>query len=215
MTPRTACTAIGDLLCANYGGEFIPSEDILSRQGRIHVQKKHSTLPELIENGLLTEDDARGLLKFAAVRNPFDTLVSLYWKQRSKYQPLLEDPNSWVNRIGPLYAKNMRYARTHSFNRWVLKKCRRQLLKRLFGVQPSMFCDHTRGVDVVMRYETIEKDLEGVFKRAGVSPKAKIPTVNPTEERKERDYKACYNRLTIAAVRLAFSDDFKTYGYQF
>ncbi len=215
MTPRTACTAIGDLLREHYGGEFIPSEDILDSQGRIHVQKKHSTLRELIESGLLKQDEARRLLKFAAVRNPFDTLVSLYWKQRCKYQPLLEDPNSWVNRVGPLYVKNMRYAQTHSFNRWVWKKCRRQLAKRLFGVPPSMFFDHTHGVDVVMRYETIERDLQGVFERAGIRARVQIPAVNRTEERKERDYRVCYNRLAAAAVHLAFSDDFKVFGYQF
>ena len=29
MTPRTACTAIGELLCDHYDGEFLPGEDIL------------------------------------------------------------------------------------------------------------------------------------------------------------------------------------------
>jgi hypothetical protein len=215
MTPRTACTAIGDLLCTQFGGEYLPKEDILNGKGRIAVQKKHCTLSELIENGFLNNDDARSLLKFAAVRNPFDTLVSLYWKQRSKYQPLLEDPASWVNRIGPLYAKNMRYAQTHSFNQWVLRKCRRQLIKRLFGFRPSMFFEYTRGVNIVLRYESIEKDLQGVLTKAGITTKAQIPSINRTEERKERDYRACYTRLSTAAVRLAFSNDFKSYGYHF
>src|ERR1043166_3849265 len=112
MTPRTACTAVGELLCNHYRGEFLPSEDILDEQGFIAVQKKHSTLTELIRHKILSPAAANSLLKIAAVRNPFDSLVSLYFKQRLKYQPLLADPTSWVNRsLG--YASQMRYAQSH------------------------------------------------------------------------------------------------------
>ena len=130
MTPRTACTAVGDLLCTHYGGEFIPSEDILDSHGFIAVQKKHSTLPELIKHKVLAPKEAKSLLKIAAVRNPFDSLVSLYFKQRLKYQPLLGDPSSWVNR-SVKYADHMRYAQAHSFNEWVFKVSYRKLIKSL------------------------------------------------------------------------------------
>src|SRR5438132_6403465 len=142
MTPRTACTAVGDLLCTHYGGEFIPSEDILDSHGFIAVQKKHSTLPELIKHKVLAPEEAKSLLKIAAVRNPFDSLVSLYFKQRLKYQPLLADSSSWVHRH-PRYAENMRYAQTHSFNAWVFRVSYRKILKRLLGLRASMFAEHT------------------------------------------------------------------------
>lgn len=214
MTPRTACTAIGELLCERFGGEFIPSDDILDSRGLILVDKKHSTLSDLIKHKILTVEEARSLLKVAAVRNPFDGLVSLYFKQRLKYQPLLGDPSSWVNRF-PRYAKNMRYARAHSFNRWVLKVSYRKLIKRLLGFRPSMFADHTRGVDVVMRYETIEADLTEVFRKAGMGSRADIPVVNRTDERANSDYRSCYSRLTELAVTLAYSGDLQRYGYRF
>jgi hypothetical protein len=214
MTPRTACTAIGDLLCQQFGGEFVPSEDILDSNGRISIQKKHSTLAQLIEHNILAPEEAKSLLKVAAVRNPFDTLVSLYFKQRFKYQPLLSDPTSWVNR-DPTYAKNMRYARTHSFNQWALKKCSKQLVKTLLGCPPSMFADYTKETDVVMRYERIERDLERVFSRVGVNSKAAIPLVNRTAERPDQNYRAYYSRATAIAVSVAFRDDLKTYGYKF
>jgi hypothetical protein len=213
MTPRTACTAIGELLCQHYSGEFLPAEDILDGDGRISIQKKHSTLAELLEHKILAPEEAKSLLKVAAVRNPFDTLVSLYFKQRFKYQPLLSDPTSWVNR-DPTYAKNMRYARTHSFNHWVLKKCSKQLVKRLLGVPPSMFADYTRGADVVMRYENIGHDLEKVFERVGMAAKVDIPVVNRTDERTDRDYRSYYSRLAALAVSIAYCDDLKTYGYK-
>src|SRR5438477_9476078 len=140
MTPRTACTAVGELLVQHYGGEFLPAEDILDSHGIIAVQRKHSTLEELIQHGLLTGEEAGSLLKIATVRNPFDSLVSLYFKQRLKYQPLLGDPSSWVNR-SVKYADHMRYAQAHSFNEWVFKVSYRKLIKRFLRLRASMFAD--------------------------------------------------------------------------
>jgi hypothetical protein len=214
MTPRTACTAIGDLLCTHYGGEFIPAEDILDAQGFISVQKKHSTLSELTKHKILTPEEAKSLLKIAAVRNPFDSLVSLYFKQRLKYQPLLGDPSSWVNRsVG--YAGHMRYAQTHTFNEWVLKVSYRKLIKKFLRLRASMFVDYTSGMDVILRYESIEKDLKEAFGRAGIAWKADLPKVNRTDERSAGDYRLLYSRAAALTVRLAYAYDLKTYGYQF
>jgi hypothetical protein len=78
-----------------------------------------------------------------------------------------------------------------------------------------MFADHTRGVDVVMRYESIEKDLSEVFRRAGMAAKADIPQVNRTDERANRSYRSFYSRLAEVAVTLAYSGDLEAYGYRF
>ncbi len=214
MTPRTACTAIGELLCKQFGGEFIPGKDILDSQGRISVQRKHSTLSELIQHGLLTGTESASLLKVAAVRNPFDSLVSVYLKKRFKYKSLLSDPSSWVNRL-PGYAEDMRYCQTHSFNAWIFRLCSKKVIRRLLGNQPSMFADYTRGMDVVMRYESIAKDLGEVFQRAGMSSKAEIPVINRTDERNDRDYRSFYSRPAALMVRGAYSYDLRTYGYRF
>jgi len=214
MTPRTACTSVGDLLCAHYGGEFIPAEDILDSQGFISVQKKHSTLSELIKHKILTLEEAKSLLKIAAVRNPFDSLVSLYFKQRLKYQPLLGDPSSWVNRSFG-YAGQMRYAQTHTFNEWVLKVSYRKLIKKLLRLRPSMFTDYTTGMDVVLRYESIESDLKTAFIRAGIPWKADLPKANRTDERSGGDYRSLYSQLSALIVGLVYAYDLKTYGYQF
>lgn len=214
MTPRTACTAVGDLLCTHYGGQFIPAEDILDSRGFISVQRKHSTLSQLIAHKILTSKEADSLLKIAAVRNPFDSLVSLYFKQKLKYQPLLADSSSWVNlSIG--YARRMRYAQTHSFNQWVFKVSYRKLVKRFLKLRASMFADYTSGMDVILRYERIEEDLKEAFRRAGIVWKADLPTVNRTDERVAGDYRLLYSRAAALIVRMAYAYDLKAYGYQF
>jgi hypothetical protein len=214
MTPRTACTAIGELLCEHYEGEFLPAEDILDSCGFISVQKKHSTLSELLEHNLLTAHEAKSLLKVAAVRNPFDSLVSLYFKQRLKYQPLLADPASWVHRL-PGYAQSMRRAQRDSFNTWVFRVCYKKIIKRLLGLRASMFAEHTNGADEVIRFESMEEDLRKAFNRAGIDWKADIPSVNCTDERPDRDYRSFYSRPAALAVAVAYSYDLKTYGYRF
>jgi hypothetical protein len=214
MTPRTACTAVGELLCERYGGEFLPAEDILDCNGFISVQKKHSTLAELVGHGILAAKEAKSLLKVATVRNPYDSLVSLYFKQCSKYQPLLEDPCSWVNR-SPHYAEYMRYAKTHSFNQWLLRVSYRKIIKRFLGLRPSMYADYTRGANVVMRYERLEQDLAKVFAKAGIDGKATIPAVNRTEERDNISYRSCYSRAGRLAASVAYGRDLKQYDYAF
>jgi hypothetical protein len=214
MTPRTGCTAIGRLLCDHYRGEFLPAEDILDSKGMICVQKKHSTLSELLEHKLLTAEEGKSLLKVAAVRNPFDSLVSFYFKQRLKYQALLADSASWVNR-SPRYAQNMNYAQWHSFNQWVFKVCYRKLVKSLLGGESSMFPGHTRGMNVVLRYEHLEEDLKEAFRKASIPWKADIPIVNRTEERDSRDYQRYYSLFARLTVGRAFADDLKAYGYRF
>jgi hypothetical protein len=213
MTPRTACTAIGELLLTQFGGEFIPAKDILDSRRRISVPRKHTTLSQLIQHGLLTVTESESLLKVAAVRNPFDSLVSEYLKKRFKYKPLLSDPSSWINRL-PRYAEDIRYCQTHSFNAWIFRLCSKKIIKILLRNQPSMFADYTEGMDVVMRYESIERDLGEVFKRAGISSKAEIPVVNRTDERNDRDYRSFYSRPAALMVRCAYSYDLKTYGYR-
>jgi len=214
MVPRTGCTAIGELLLEHYDGEFVPSEDILDSAGMIAVQKKHSTLEELIENRLLAREEANRLFKVATVRNPFDSLVSLYFKQRFKYEPLLDDVSSWVNR-SPRYTKYMEYAQQHSFNQWVVKVCYRKFIKSLLGFRSSMFPGHTRDMDAVLRYESLKTDLKSAFTRAGIPWKADIPVVNRTAERDARDYRRCYSPLARFVVGRAYADDLKAYGYRF
>ncbi len=214
MTPRTACTAIGELLCDQLGGEFLPKEDIIDSKGFIRIQKKHSTLAELLQNNLVTATEVQSLLKFSAVRNPFDSLVSLYNKKRYKYQSLLSDPTSWVNRT-PHYAKDMEYCKTHSFESWVMRTCTRKIIKRVIGFKPSMFKEYTEGLDMVMRFENLQRDLQDVLTKAGVSFHVSIPVVNRTDERKGTDYRAFYSNISRKFVEYAYAQDLKIYGYNF
>jgi hypothetical protein len=214
MTPRTACTAIGEVLCEHFGGEYLPAEDICAPDGRILVQQKHGNLEELLRFGILKKTEAESLLKFCSVRNPFDSLVSLYIKKRYKYQPLLEDPSSWVHRV-PGYARDMRFCSNHSFETWITRVCCKKIIQRTVGLKPSMYRSFTQGMDVVMRYENLQDDFKKVLTNANIDWDSSIPRINRTEEKKNTDYHTFYGKSSRKLVEFAYYHDLNSYGYSF
>ena len=213
MTPRTACTALGKLLLDEYGGEYIPKEDILDNNKIYEVQQKHSTLSQLINNKILSEKDASVLTKFTTVRNPFDSIVSGYIKKRLKNQPLLDDPNSWVYKLKG-FTEDMKYAQNHSFDAWIFKNFKGGFVKRLLGYKPSMFRMFTTGIDEIIRFENIQDDFRRLLDKANISKKLEIPLINKTTER-EKDYKQYYSNFSRRFIEYVYKEDLIKYGYKF
>jgi len=214
MTPRTACSAIGELLCSRLNGEYIPQKDILDENGIIRVQKKHSTLKEILNLGLLRPEEIDNLVKFCTVRNPYDSLVSLYIKKKYKYQHLLDKSESWVHKH-PAYKRDMQFAKKYSFNTWLIKHIIKNFAKRFIGRDSSMYGNYTNGVDYVIRYENLEEDFSNILKKAGVKENLKIPVVNKTDERKSGSYKNYYSIITRIFVGMAYRKDMKKFRYKF
>src|SRR5262245_44749768 len=85
MAPRRGCSTVGAVLREQLDGEFLPETDGY-RDDKLEVPHKHSTLEQLTRNGLVSPELRREVLVFSGVRNPFDSLVSLYVKNRTTYQ---------------------------------------------------------------------------------------------------------------------------------
>ena len=214
MTPRTGCTAIGEMLCNELGGEYLPAEDILNDEGNIVVQKKHSTVRQLLDCDLLDRATCDSLLKFTAVRNPFDSFVSLYVKKSSRSEELLGDPESFVHRM-PQYKEDVYYCATHSFDEWIANRFAVSRLERLFRKgRRSLFDRYTEGVDCVMRFENLQEDFDRLLHQAGVGKKLDIPRINPTTSRND-NYREYYSPESRAIIEYAFASDLKKYGYAF
>ena len=214
MTPRTGCTAIGDLLRDKLEGEYLPETDIVDPRGLIILGHKHNSVHELLEHGLLTPQEKAGLFTFTAVRNPFDSLVSLYVKLASTYQYLLDEKDAFIHR-DPGYIDEMNWCRTHSFDEWIERRYAPRRVLRFFRVRrrASMFERYIEGADYVMRFERLQKDFDEVLRRASLEP-LKIPLFNATPDR-ESDYRPYYSHRSRQLVEAAFSDDLERYGYRF
>jgi len=214
MTPRTGCTALGELLCRELGGEYLPETDIIGANGNITVQKKHSTLSQLLDRGLLSQEDRGRLCVFAAVRNPFDSLVSLYVKKSKTYQPLLDDPDSWVHRVAG-YAEDMRYCRTHTFDEWIDKQYGVGTLGRwLRRGRGSLYRKYIDGVDAVIRFENLQEEFNQLLGRQGIELQLTIPRQNTTPQRRA-NYQEYYCPRSRKLVEQAFAEDLRRFAYQF
>lgn len=215
MNPRTACSAIGKALQEQLDGEFLPSQDILDNQGKFIHPRKDNTLQRLIEDKYLSEKDVKELFKFTCIRNPFDSLASLYEKKRAKYQPLLSDPSSWVYRSPSCYVEDMQFCASHSFDEWVSKKYKPSVIYRLLGRgQRSLHRKYVCGMDEIVRFENIQFELQRVLEKAGINNQVSLPYYNKTFE-KESDYRKYYSEQSRKIVEYVFQDDFARFGYSF
>ena len=196
------------------GGEFLPPSDVIDACGNVLLVHKHNTLDQLFDAGLLTQAQAQRLFKFAGVRNPFDSLASLYVKKKHEYQKNMADPNSWVHRK-PGYVEDMRFCRNHSFDEWIARHYRASTLKRLLGRgRRSMYRRFTAGMDFVIRFEQLHSDFSEALRRAGVTRHLELPTFNVTGHR-VHDYRSYYSAASRRAVEHTFRIDLRRYGYQF
>jgi hypothetical protein len=214
MPPRTGSTAIGELLCEKLGGEYLPKSDVIDTQGVAVLRHKHNTLRDLLTHGLLTPQEKASLFTFTCVRNPFDSLVSLYVKLSTTYQYLLEDKASFIHR-DPGYMEDMNWCRTHSFDEWIERRYGRRRVWRLFSRAPraSMFSRFTDGADYVMRFEKLQEGFDEVLSRVGLE-RLTIPLINPTPDR-AADYRGYYSPKSRRLVEAALADDLERYGYTF
>lgn len=214
QAPRTGCTAIEALLKERFGGEALPAEHILDADGFIRVQRKHCTVRQLAREGLVPPDYAARFTTFTAVRNPFDSLVSLYVKKRTKYQPLLQDPDAWVYKVRG-YVEDMEFCRTHSFEEWIARRYSVGRIRRLLGQgRMSLYGRYTHGVPNVMRFERLQRDFEAVMRRAGISGDVHIPSINATVQRGQA-YQGYYTPEARRIVEYTFAPDLRQYGYSF
>ena len=198
-----------------FQGEQLPAEDILDDNGHIVVPKKHCTVPQLLSQGLIPANYRASLLTFTSVRNPYDSLVSLYVKKSNKYVAYLADHTSWVYRI-PGYVEDMEFCRTHSFSEWLDKHYPVTWLDRLLKRgQRSLYGRYTNGVDKVMKFENLQNDFESVMRAAGVSGDVTIPRINETRARKSSSHQEYYSKAARRTVDYVFKPDLDAYGYSF
>lgn len=185
---RTGSTAVGRALELRFGGIYLPSKRFVTASGEV-VSRRHSTLRQVLEHGLL-DVDVHELCKFTTVRNPFDSLVSLWAKLRFR----ANRAGSWV------------HSKDVSFATWVEKR---------FGdAEPtSMHADFAEGADAILRFERLSMDLSDLVASLGLPPIVLEPQ-NTTVER-IRDYRSYYDDRTRAIVERVFRDDLDRFDYSF
>jgi hypothetical protein len=223
MPPRTGCTAIGEgVLMPDLDGEWFPDDGITDpRSGHTILDRKHCDLSELARHGLLSEKDRRELFVFTTTRNPFDSLVSHYYKRRTVRNREVDNPDSFVHRR-PHAVEGIKLATEMPFDDWLewhlRPKTGRQRVRALLRASAlnrgNMYVHYAQGADFVMRYERLQDDFAEVQRRIGVERPHEIPRINATPVR-DPEYRAYYTPYTRGLVEKVFAADLVHFGYVF
>lgn len=239
MVPGTGCSVVGRALRQKFGGKWLPERDV-REDGKAVVQHKHNTLPEILQYGLLTEEERAEYLVFAAVRNPFDRWVTYYQRYAGEwvddYHGFLErqiererkefdlSRTAYKRRLAHRdyqmrkHARRRRIIRMIGFNNWMKVTLLRWYLEgkndaRETGrLRPYAF-PMLQGVDVVIRQEQLEEGLNEVLRIVGVEKQISLPKKNVTPGKKP--YTEYYTASTRFLAEYLLGDVASSLGYEF
>lgn len=224
MAPHTGCTATGRVLRKDFGARFLPNRKVQAPDGKLLIPRKHTTLPQLVESGILdgafTDPADRARLVIAStIRNPFDANVSSWHRWYRKLDPSHKHFNQrFVERAGGRSerpSEDLEQAR-RDFERWLTERYQPRLWQRLRGrYRPIYSFRWTEGSDVVLHFERLQADFDALLERLGVPDRHEIPHVNVTRKRDRRPYQDWYTPRARAIVERVFAADLEEHGYSF
>jgi hypothetical protein len=223
MAPHTGCTATGRVLRKDFKARWLPASKVHDAAGKL-IPRKHTTLPQLAESGILDAafadpaDRAR-LVIASTIRNPFDANVSSWHRWYRKLDPSHRKHNRrFVERAGGQAdrpAEDIERAR-RDFERWLGERYQPRLLQRVRGrYRPIYAFRWTAGSDVVLHFERLQADFDALLERLGVPDHHEIPQVNVTRKRDRRPYQDWYTPRARALVEKVFAADLAEHGYAF
>ena len=211
LCPRTGSTATACTLIEACGGLWLPSEDILDESCNYLVQRKHSTFNEILQHGLIDLDKFYSAHRLVTVRNPFDSVFSLWYKKKTTYTKLVDDKSSFIHRI-PGFSDDIEFIQSNDFSTWFLLKYSKAADEgRQVGVNKKWVHNSTS----ILKFETLQKEFEEFLSNVLRYPeKVTIPVINKTEN-KPSDYRNYYSSDAIDVGLNVFKWELDKFGYTF
>lgn len=166
----------------------------------------HMTPSELIQFGLLKENDFKKYFKFCFVRNPWDKIISAYFfggSEHFKHSNFKE----WL-----LYVKKIvDEEEQNGFTLILDKKCNLHI-ECLY--RPQYFYTHYNNeivMDFIGKFENYEEDVKKVFDTLNLP----IDTILHKKKSIHKHYSTYYDDETIKIVADIYSKDIELFGYSF
>lgn len=202
--PGTGCTAITNVLLERLDGVSL-GDPLIS---------KHYNIAELLEHGLIDPEKLGSLVSFATIRNPYDWYVS-DWLRHREWKRFLLDEQSWIHRARG--AKRQRELVTIALERGF-----DDYLETVLEPLPDhgMFLERMwKGVDHILRYETLETDVNVVLAQAGFSKHVVLPVQNYTRSRlswffRKNHYSRFYTDRSVSLIERKFGPFLEKFDYQ-
>ncbi len=208
QAPHTGSTSLGTLFREDFGGVKLLEDRVRDEKGRIVLRQKHQSLPQLLEAGLITQQERRDLLVVVGVRNPYDLVLTEY--ARNREAGTVSRAQRLMRRVGL-----SRDFSTPDFERFVVRRYTPNALYRALGRRPMVPVDWTEGADHIIRFEAMQEGLDQALRKAGVSEPHPLPHRNPTRSRRDRDYRTMYTPRAREIVTRAYARELHQHGYAF
>ncbi len=227
MVPATGSSALGKVLMDNLEGKWFPAQNSYKNGKRI--PHKHTSLQELLEYELMTQEELSQYLKFATVRNPFDRFTSLYQRRIGEWSQVRMEKDKEKLTLGTVKPKKkdflqdsiekrekrMEKAKELGFDAW-LEFFLGNYIKKSHEQKMSILYPLIDGVDQTIRCESLEQEFNELIKDAkiiGSDEWVDIPKKNPTQGKKK--YQDYYSEKSRAFVEENFSEELAVFGYKF
>lgn len=237
MAPGTACSMLGGVLLDRFGGEWLP-EDHVFRGGEQVVAKKHCSIADLLDHGVVNREQLQGLTSFVTIRNPFDRFVTAYERARGSWlEERVRAPDSYFNQGPEEYVERTKQkaerriarARDLEFEEWLLRGLNlyptrnpiewgKQLRRRLRRRDPKQIVyPLIDGVDQIMRYETLEADFNGILRKAGIDEHVSLERPKGSTDRTpgKKPFREYYSPGLRSIIEKEFRKELSLFGYSF
>jgi hypothetical protein len=208
QAPHTGSTSLGTLLREQLGGHKLLEERVRDDKGRIILRQKHQTLAQLIDAGLISPQQRDDLLVVVGVRNPFDLVLTEY--ARSRESGAVSAPQRLLRRLGISSDFSSR-----DFERFVVRRYAPGRIYRRLGRSPFVPVDWTADADHIIRFEDMQAGLDGALAKVGVQEPHRLPHRNPTQSRRDRDYRTMYTPRAREIVSRVYSRELEQHHYAF
>ncbi len=212
QTPHTGCTAIGNVLRNRFAGVRVPEQHVHDARGRLIAPRKHATLQQLMDAGLVTVKQRESLIVAAGVRNPFDMVTTEFVRTTGTEDPRRrrkgtdEPPPVQAARRGPPPTE---------FEPWLEWRFGGGSRHRLRGQRYVEPPDFAAGADHVIRFERLQADFDALMARVGVKERVEIAVVNTTVGRHGRHYATFYTPGARRIVEAVYGGWIERFGYRF
>jgi hypothetical protein len=169
---------------------------------------KHASLDEHLNMLQILNEDISKYFVFSCIRNPWDRAVSFY--NHSKYQA----ENYYERERAPI-PNHVFDAKTMSFSGFVQKYTKRKLCS-YFSSMPFFQHEGKFYTDEIIRFESIEKDINLIFKKLKLDAPTNIPHRNNScAFVPKKHYVEYYDKASIEAIKQAFAWDINNFNYKF
>ena len=209
QAPHTGSTSLGTLFREDFGGVKLLEDRVRDEQGRILLRQKHQSLPQLLEAGLISPQERADLLVVVGVRNPYDLVLTEY--ARNREAGTISRSQRLIRRL-PGISDDFS---APDFERFVVRRYTPNAFYRALGRRAMVPVDWTEGADHIIRFEAMQEGLDEALRKVGVIEPHPLPHRNPTQSRRDHDYRAIYTPRARDIVSAAYARELRQHGYVF